>query len=297
MKHYMHLKEKPFLSIWEGNKTIELRLYDEKRRSVKVGDQIEFDNLSNPGQQIIVKVVSIHVFDSFAKLYETLPLGKCGYAPDEVKTASAEDMNEYYSFEEQKEYGVVGIEFAIEGKKNSDLIRISRFLSLVLRHKPEVAEITLDSNGWAKVDELLVGVSKKYPIDMDLLERIVKTDDKQRYSFNESRTMIRANQGHSVDVDVALEKTIPPQFLWHGTAEKYVPSIDAHGLIPKTRLYVHLSADIDTARMVGNRHGKAVVYRVDALKMKEDGIDFYRSANQVWLVKSVPREYLLKTDY
>ena len=297
MKHYMHLKEKPFRSIWEGNKTIELRLYDEKRRAVKVGDQIEFDNLSNPGQLILVNVTAIHTFESFAKLYETLPLEKCGYAVHEVRTAAASDMNEYYSLEEQLENGVVGIEFVVAEKRNRDLIRISRFLSLVLRHKPEAAEIALDSNGWARVDELIVGVSKKYPIDMDVLELIVKKDDKQRYSFNEDRTMIRANQGHSVDVDVELEKVIPPQFLWHGTAEKYVQSIEENGLIPKTRLYVHLSSDIDTARKVGARHGEVVVYRVDALKMHQDGVVFYRSANQVWLVKSVPKEYLVKTNF
>lgn len=297
MKHYMHLKEKPFRSIWEGNKTIELRLYDEKRRAVKVGDQIEFDNLSNPGQLILVNVTAIHTFESFAKLYETLPLEKCGYAVHEVRTASASDMNEYYSLEEQLENGVVGIEFVVAEKRNRDLIRISRFLSLVLRHKPEAAEIALDSNGWARVDELIVGVSKKYPMDMDVLELIVKKDDKQRYSFNEDRTMIRANQGHSVDVDVELEKVIPPRFLWHGTAEKYVQSIEENGLIPKTRLYVHLSSDIDAARKVGTRHGEVVVYRVDALKMHQDGVVFYRSANQVWLVKSVPKEYLVKTDF
>lgn len=174
MKHYMHLKEKPFRSIWEGNKTIELRLYDEKRRAVKVGDQIEFDNLSNPGQLILVNVTAIHIFESFAKLYETLPLERCGYVVNEVRTASASDMNEYYSLEEQLENGVVGIEFVVAEKRNRDLIRISRFISLVLRHKPEAAEIALDSNGWARVDELIVGVSKKYPIDMDLLELIVK---------------------------------------------------------------------------------------------------------------------------
>ena len=109
--------------------------------------------------------------------------------------------------------------------------------------------------------------------------------------------MIRANQGHSVDVDVELEKVIPLRFLWHGTAEKYVQSIEENGLIPKTRLYVHLSSDIDTARKVGTRHGAVVVYRVDALKMHQAGVVFYRSANQVWLVKSVPKEYLVKTDF
>lgn len=113
MKHFMHLKEKPFRSIWEGKKTIELRLYDEKRRAVRVGDQIEFDNVSDSGQIIVVNVIAIYTFESFAKLYERLPLEKCGYSQEEAKTASAKDMDEYYSPEEQLENGVVGIEFEI----------------------------------------------------------------------------------------------------------------------------------------------------------------------------------------
>jgi putative RNA 2'-phosphotransferase len=144
------------------------------------------------------------------------------------------------------------------------------------------------------VDELIEGVSKTHPIDMDFLEKVVATDDKQRFSFNDDKTLIRANQGHSIDVDVELEKLAPPQYLWHGTAEKYVESIEKSGLLPKTRLYVHLSADIETAKKVGVRHGKTVVYRVDAQKMHSQGIDFYKSANQVWLVKSVPTEFLEK---
>lgn len=296
MKHFMHLKEEPFRKIWKGNKTIELRLYDEKRRNVKVGDQIEFDNISNPGQRIIVNVTALHIFDSFEKLYETLPLKKCGYDRRNIKTASASDMNLYYSPGEQDRYGVAGIEFAVADKKDDSLITVSKFLSYVLRHKPEAAGISLDPNGWAGVEELIAGVSKTHPINFELLEMIVKTDEKQRYSFNEDRSMIRANQGHSVDVDVELEKIVPPRYLWHGTAEKYVDSIDENGLIPKTRLYVHLSSDIETARKAGARRGKAVVYRIDALRMHQQGIEFFRSANHVWLVKSVPKTYLEKVS-
>ena len=113
MKYYMHLKEDPFLKIREGKKTIELRLYDEKRRKINVGDRIEFENGSDPDQKIVANVTALHTYQSFAKLYEALPLEKCGYAPHEVKEASASDMDAYYAPEEQKKYGVVGIEFEI----------------------------------------------------------------------------------------------------------------------------------------------------------------------------------------
>ena len=123
---------------------------------------------------------------------------------------------------------------------------------------------------------------------MAMLEEIVRTDNKQRYSFNDDKTKIRANQGHSIPVDVELEQKTPPDVLWHGTGEKYVSSIEAEGLIPKTRLYVHLSSDPDTAIKVGSRHGKPVVYEVAAKEMQEDGYVFFQSVNGVWLTKHVP---------
>jgi putative RNA 2'-phosphotransferase len=168
----------------------------------------------------------------------------------------------------------------------------SKFISLILRHKPETIGISLDEHGWANVDELIDGVNKTHPMDMTLLEKIVAEDEKQRYSFNEDKTLIRANQGHSIPVDVELEKKTPPDILWHGTGEKYVASINSMGLIPKSRLYVHLSSDYDTAIKVGSRHGKPYVYQVDAKKMSDDGFDFFISVNGVWLTKTVPVEYL-----
>lgn len=168
----------------------------------------------------------------------------------------------------------------------------SKYLSLILRHKPEVIGISLDEHGWADVDELISGVSKTHPLTRELLERIVAEDEKQRYSFNDDKTLIRANQGHSICVDVELEEKEPPAILYHGTGEKYVPSIDRIGLIPKSRLYVHLSADVATAVKVGQRHGKPVVYCVDSGKMAADGYKFYLSKNGVWLTDRVPAEYL-----
>ncbi len=170
----------------------------------------------------------------------------------------------------------------------------SKFLSLILRHKPETIGIKLDEHGWADVSELISGISKTRPFDMKMLEEIVRTDNKQRYSFNEDKTLIRANQGHSIPVDVELEKKTPPEFLYHGTGEKFVSSIDKEGLLSKSRLYVHLSKDTETAVKVGSRHGKPVVYRVAARKMADEGFEFFLSVNGVWLTKAVPAEYLSK---
>ena len=170
----------------------------------------------------------------------------------------------------------------------------SKFLSLVLRHKPDTIGISLDEHGWANVSELIESISKTRPFDMEMLEKIVQTDNKQRYSFNEDKTLIRANQGHSIPVDVELERVTPPDILWHGTAEKYVHSIEQEGLLPKSRLYVHLSADMATARIVGARHGKVVIFQINAKQMYEAGYEFFRSVNGVWLTKKVPLNYLNK---
>lgn len=172
------------------------------------------------------------------------------------------------------------------------LIDTSRFISLILRHKPEAIGIELDEHGWANVEELIVGIAKQQEFSMEMLEEIVETDNKQRYSFNEDKTLIRANQGHSIPVDVELTETTPPDILYHGTGEKYVDLISKQGLIPKSRLYVHLSKDIETATIVGKRHGNPVIYKVDALQMVKDGYKFYLSVNGVWLTKKVPIDYL-----
>ncbi len=179
---------------------------------------------------------------------------------------------------------------------SDSLTGTSRFISLILRHKPEVIGITLDEHGWADVDDMIAGINQsgKYKIDRDMLDEIVRTDEKQRYSYNENHTLIRANQGHSIPVDVELEKVEPPEFLYHGTGEKFTASIDKQGLIPKSRLYVHLSPDEETAVKVGRRHGKPVIYLVRAGNMKRDGYAFYRSVNGVWLTKEVPVKYLRK---
>ena len=168
----------------------------------------------------------------------------------------------------------------------------SKFLSLLLRHKPQLVGLELDEHGWADVDELIRRVRRKRPLDRATLEQIVATDDKQRYSFSADGKLIRANQGHSIPVDVELAELEPPPILYHGTGEKFSSSIIAQGLLKMSRLYVHLSSDIDTATKVGRRHGKPKIFLVDSGKMFADGYKFFRSVNGVWLTEHVPAIYL-----
>lgn len=172
------------------------------------------------------------------------------------------------------------------------LDKLSKFISLVLRHKPQAAHIALDEHGWADVKELLNGINDTgRKIDMAVLEEIVATDNKQRYSFNQDKTLIRANQGHSVSVDVELKEQEPPGILYHGTAARFVGNIRNEGLKPMGRLYVHLSKDVETALKVGKRHGEPVVLKVHSGEMHRDGYKFYLSENGVWLTKRVNVEY------
>lgn len=177
-------------------------------------------------------------------------------------------------------------------QQSTNDIKLGRFLGLVLRHNPSAVGISLDKHGWADVDELLNGVrGTGRKIDQETLERIVRENNKQRYSFNEDHTKIRANQGHSLQVDVELRETKPPRYLYHGTAARFLSAIQAEGIRKMTRQYVHLSGDYQTAVAVGRRHGAPVVLRVDAEAMAQNGATFYRSENGVWLCECVPPEY------
>ena len=174
-----------------------------------------------------------------------------------------------------------------------DYERVSKFISLVLRHKPQEANLVLDKFGYARTSELVAGVKKKYPeFNKDILVEIVETDEKQRYSFKDNGRLIRANQGHSFPVDLGLEAQQPPLLLFHGTSTKYLDSIMEKGIISKSRQYVHLSKDVDTAHTVGLRHGAGtVILVVSAEQMWKDGYKFFLSDNGVWLVDEVPTKY------
>ena len=165
----------------------------------------------------------------------------------------------------------------------------SKFLSLILRHKPQIVGLELDEHGWADVEELCRHVKN---LDRATLEQIVARDEKQRYSFSADGKLIRANQGHSIPVDVELDELEPPKFLYHGTAKNFSASIKLRGLLKKSRLYVHLSSDEETALKVGRRHGEPKIFRVMSGKMFGDGFKFCRSVNGVWLTEHVPAKYL-----
>jgi len=174
----------------------------------------------------------------------------------------------------------------------ADVVKTSKFLSLVLRHKPDEIGLSLDENGWADVEELIRRcVAHGMPLTRALLDRVVAESDKKRFAFSDDGR-IRASQGHSVEVDLALTPTDPPEFLYHGTAVHFLDSIRADGLIAGKRRHVHLSRDEATAAAVGRRHGRVVVLVVRARDMHAAGHAFYLSANGVWLADRVPVEFL-----
>jgi len=173
------------------------------------------------------------------------------------------------------------------------VVKISKFLSKHLRHSPERLNLTLAPGGWVAVDELLAAcAAHQFPITRSELEEVVSSNDKQRFSFDETSTHIRANQGHSVAIDLQLEPQTPPEVLYHGTGEKSVPAILQSGLLKMSRHHVHLSSDVETARRVGMRHGRPVIFAIDTLAMQQAGVTFYCSDNGVWLVDHVPPQYL-----
>lgn len=174
---------------------------------------------------------------------------------------------------------------------------ISKFLSLVLRHKPETIGIQLDQNGWIDISEL-IEKSNKYGVQFDIetLNHIVATNSKNRFAFNDKCDKIRASQGHSLEIELGYTNQKPPEILFHGTSEKSVQSILEKGLERQNRQHVHLSSDIDTAAKVGQRHGKPFVFLVLAEQMHKDNFQFFISDNGVWLTNNVPTKYLKKRD-
>ncbi|MBC6994932.1 RNA 2'-phosphotransferase [Lewinella lacunae] len=180
---------------------------------------------------------------------------------------------------------------------DKQLIRLSKFLSLVLRHKPETIGIRLDPNGWTDVGEL-IEKSNGHGIlfDREILNYIVSTNSKKRFAFNETLDKIRASQGHSVEIELGYTNQKPPEILFHGTGEKSVPSIMATGLEKRNRQHVHLSSDFGTAVEVGKRHGKPYVFKVLAEQMYNDNFQFFISDNGVWLTDSVPTKYLKQDE-
>jgi putative RNA 2'-phosphotransferase len=175
----------------------------------------------------------------------------------------------------------------------NSLYQISKFLSLVLRHKPAEIDLQLDKNGWAGVEELIEKMNQRgFSINKAIINEIVDTNDKRRFAFNEDKTMIRASQGHSLSFDLNLAEATPPDILYHGTSTRFLESIFKNGLQKQSRQHVHLSTTIQTASAVGARHGKPVILIVNAKAMLEAGHKFYLSANKVWLTDFVPVSFI-----
>ncbi|MGL4668943.1 MAG: RNA 2'-phosphotransferase [Saezia sp.] len=172
--------------------------------------------------------------------------------------------------------------------------KISKFLSFVLRHQPQAIGICLDSDGWVNIDELLRATHQHgHPIERDTLQTVVDSNDKKRFTISEDALRIRAAQGHSTQqVEMHYAAVEPPEVLYHGTATRFLASIKKQGLIPGSRHYVHLSADEETARHVGVRHGFPVILKINARCMWQDDYVFHQADNGVWLTKSVPVHYL-----
>lgn len=176
---------------------------------------------------------------------------------------------------------------------STQLKHISKFMSLVLRHKPEEIDLQVNENGWANVEELIEKINAKgIKVDKGTIDEVVATNDKKRFAFNDDKTMIRASQGHSIEVELDLPVTIPPDILYHGTATRFLESILTEGLQKQSRQHIHLSATIEAAIVVGSRHGKPVILTINAKAMQDAGCKFYLSANGVWLTDVVPVQYI-----
>ncbi len=174
----------------------------------------------------------------------------------------------------------------------NELKKISKYLSFILRHKPEEINLQLDSNGWASIDELIVKTTS-FTLTKALINIVVETNDKQRFSVDLVKGRIRANQGHSIAINLELDSITPPEFLLHGTVECFEASIFKTGLNKQKRHHVHLSENEAVAKAVGGRYGKPVILKVRSREMSELGFKFYKTANQVWLVSEVPPEFIM----
>ena len=173
------------------------------------------------------------------------------------------------------------------------LIKVSKFLSYHLRHRPDLLDLELAPGGWVEVDKLLKAAEKRnFFLSIEELQQVVKQNDKRRFSFDDSGNLIKANQGHSVNINLQLKPSIPPDILYHGTHSKAIAAITEQGLKRMSRHHVHLSSDIDTANRVGARRGSPIILTINALAMSKAGHLFYRSDNGVWLTKAVPRQYI-----
>jgi putative RNA 2'-phosphotransferase len=179
-------------------------------------------------------------------------------------------------------------------KDYTDLVRASKYLSLVLRHKPDLLQLKMDAEGWVNVDELIKNFNRynSWRMKRDDLDKIVAENNKKRFAYSDDGKRIRASQGHSIDIDLNLPESIPLSILYHGTSTRFIDLIMKDGLNKMSRQHVHLSDNIRTAQSVGSRHGEPVILIVRAWMMHNDGFKFFKSENGVWLTDNVPRQYI-----
>lgn len=173
---------------------------------------------------------------------------------------------------------------------NKELTKISKHLSYVLRHKPESIGLYLDPQGWASIEDLISKTD--FPLNYKVLKETVEQNDKKRFSISDDGSYIRANQGHSTNIDLGLRPIEPPYILFHGTADRFLDSIMKKGLLPQQRHHVHLSTNIQTAKKVGQRHGNPIILTIKSKNMHDQGFEFFLSTNEVWLCKEVPPKFL-----
>ncbi len=174
---------------------------------------------------------------------------------------------------------------------NKDVVTVSKYLSFILRHKPDSIGLVLDAYGWVSIDQLIKNTTQ-LSLDREKVELVVETDNKQRFAISDDRQCIRAHQGHSIDIAFDLNPSIPPAVLLHGTAERFWASIQQQGLLKGQRHHVHLSTSSEVAMAVGRRYGKPLLLQIDAKAMVDQGICFFRTGNGVWLVDHVPIGYI-----
>ena len=173
----------------------------------------------------------------------------------------------------------------------NDLKKVSKYFSYLLRHKPDSIGLVLDDQGWASIEEL-ISKTKDFKLTKELIDVVVETNDKQRFGISSDGTKIRANQGHSIDIDLDLEAQTPPPFLLHGTADRFIEGITKEGLNKQKRHHVHLTESAAVAKAVGSRYGKIVLLQIDSETMNNKGYKFFKTANNVWLVESIPYEFI-----
>lgn len=175
----------------------------------------------------------------------------------------------------------------------NNLDKISKFLSYILRHKPESIGLKLNSYGWLLIDDIIFNSQQELSLSKEIIEKTVSNNKKKRFTISDDGRYIRANQGHSIKVDLQLTPKEPPSILYHGTASRFLDSILKEGLKAGQRQYVHLSSNIETAKEVGNRYGKPLILTIDSKRMHQDDYQFFISDNHVWLIDFVPRKYMI----